>query len=349
MLFSASYIYENCFSKGILKMKKILALLFLTVAFMALVACGGNSAANTTAPSAETTPAVQSTSTSKTASTTQTAATTTYRTEVFTEANGTVVQRDYYNEDKKIVKRETFYPENGLPKENVLYNEYEMPERYELFTRDENGKILERCLETGKYNKTGVTLEKKYVEIYNAKDVLTEETVYSFNEQGRAATGNVKRYDDKGNKTYQGVIYFYFDNTFKEVNGNYCLETIHTSRILEGYSDLPSELDDLLDITDCFHSIERNTTKNVGANNLTAYILSLEQVASLFEYVESQLEDTGCDHSCRYTQQWLSMNIPQEQHEAVLAEIEEMGGYCDCEVLMNCYEEYEEELYDEEE
>lgn len=43
------------------------------------------------------------------------------------------------------------------------------------------------------------------------------------------------------------------------------------------------------------------------------------------------------------------MNIPQEQHEAVLAEIEEMGGYCDCEVLMNCYEEYEEELYDEEE
>ena len=140
-------------------------------------------------------------------------------------------------------------------------------------------------------------------------------------------------------------IYF----TVQEVNGNYCLETIHTSRILEGYSDLPSELDDLMDITACFHSIERKTCKSIGANNMTAYILSLEQVASLFEYVESKLEDTGCDHSRRYTQQWLSMNIPQEQHEAVLAEIEEMGGYCDCEVLMNCYEEFEEELYDEEE
>ena len=140
-------------------------------------------------------------------------------------------------------------------------------------------------------------------------------------------------------------IYF----TVQEVNGNYCLETIHTSRILEGYSDLPSELDDLLDITDCFHSIERKTYKSIGANNMAAYILNLEQVASLFEYVESKLEDTGCDHSRRYTQQWLSMNIPQEQHEAVLVEIEEMGGYCDCEVLMNCYEEYEEELYDEEE
>lgn len=140
-------------------------------------------------------------------------------------------------------------------------------------------------------------------------------------------------------------IYF----TVQEVNGNYCLETIHTSAILEGYSDLPSELDDLMDITACFHSIERKTCKSIGANNMTAYILSLEQVASLFEYVESKLEDTGCDHSRRYTQHWLSMNIPQEQHEAVLAEIEEMGGYCDCEVLMNCYEEYEEELYDKEE
>ena len=29
--------------------------------------------------------------------------------------------------------------------------------------------------------------------------------------------------------------------------------------------------------------------------------------------------------------------------------IEDMGGYCDCEVLMNCYEEYMEELYPEDE
>ena len=67
-------------------------------------------------------------------------------------------------------------------------------------------------------------------------------------------------------------IYF----TVQEVNGNYCLETIHTSAILEGYSDLPSELDDLMDITACFHSIERKTCKSIGANNMTAYILSLE-------------------------------------------------------------------------
>ncbi|MBQ7887069.1 MAG: DUF2695 domain-containing protein [Clostridia bacterium] len=82
---------------------------------------------------------------------------------------------------------------------------------------------------------------------------------------------------------------------------------------------------------------------------MAEYVLSLAQAASLFEYVESQLGETGCDHSRRHTQQWLAMNIPQDRHEAVLAEMEDMGGYCDCEVLMNCYEDYEEELYDEEE
>lgn len=135
----------------------------------------------------------------------------------------------------------------------------------------------------------------------------------------------------------------------QEVSGNYSLETIHTSTILDGYSHLPHELDGLMNITACYDAIDRNTPSNNGEKTMTPYILSLTQVASLFEYVESKLQNTGCDHSRRHTQQWLSMNIPQEQHEAVLAEMEEMGGYCDCEVLMNCYENYEEELYDIEE
>ena len=29
------------------------------------------------------------------------------------------------------------------------------------------------------------------------------------------------------------------------------------------------------------------------------------------------------------------------QHEAILSELEDMGGYCDCEVVMNCYEDYQ--------
>ena len=82
---------------------------------------------------------------------------------------------------------------------------------------------------------------------------------------------------------------------------------------------------------------------------MSKYLLSLEQAASLFEYVESRLCEYECDHSRRYTEQWLDMNIPQNRKEAVLNEMEYMGGFCDCEVLMNCYEDYEEELFDMEE
>ena len=78
---------------------------------------------------------------------------------------------------------------------------------------------------------------------------------------------------------------------------------------------------------------------------MATYLLTLEQVASLFEYLESQLNQSGCDQSLTHTKQWLAINIPQEQHEAILSEMEALGGYCDCEVLMNCYEEYEDALY----
>ncbi len=82
---------------------------------------------------------------------------------------------------------------------------------------------------------------------------------------------------------------------------------------------------------------------------MAEYLLSLEQVASLFEYLEEQLDECGCDHSNKHTQKWLDMNISESDRKAVLSEIEDMGGYCDCEVLMNCYEEYMEELYPEDE
>ena len=82
---------------------------------------------------------------------------------------------------------------------------------------------------------------------------------------------------------------------------------------------------------------------------MTEYILTIEQVEDLFEYVEACLEENGCDHTRRHTEQWITMHIPEEQREEILAEIDDMGGFCDCEVLMNCYEEYDEELYDEEE
>lgn len=70
-----------------------------------------------------------------------------------------------------------------------------------------------------------------------------------------------------------------------------------------------------------------------------AFLLTRAQVEELFEYVEVRVDERGCDHSRTHTRTWLLNHVP-EKVEEVLAEIAEMGGYCDCEVLMNCYEDY---------
>lgn len=69
------------------------------------------------------------------------------------------------------------------------------------------------------------------------------------------------------------------------------------------------------------------------------FLLCKTQVEALFEYVEAKLDECGCDHSRTHTRTWLLNHVP-EKAEETLAEIAEMGGYCDCEVLMNCYVDY---------
>lgn len=70
-------------------------------------------------------------------------------------------------------------------------------------------------------------------------------------------------------------------------------------------------------------------------------ILKRDQVKSLLTYVDIRLTSEGCDHTLRFTDVWLRDNLSQEQIGPALEEIQEMGGYCDCEVLMNCYQDYD--------
>lgn len=73
----------------------------------------------------------------------------------------------------------------------------------------------------------------------------------------------------------------------------------------------------------------------------TQYLLSKVEVEELFSYLENQLESASCDDTLRHTMQWLQDHFPQGKIDDILSEIEEMGGYCDCEVRMNCYEDYD--------
>ena len=77
------------------------------------------------------------------------------------------------------------------------------------------------------------------------------------------------------------------------------------------------------------------------AQQKKAHLLTADQAASLLQYVEFRLLYHTCKHNHRFTQEWLEQHVDFMKHDAVLTELEDMGGYCDCEVLANCYEDYE--------
>lgn len=67
--------------------------------------------------------------------------------------------------------------------------------------------------------------------------------------------------------------------------------------------------------------------------------LTREQLTDLVEFVDALVGKEGCDHELRHTRRWVD-----EQGLAwgpIAAALEELGGYCDCEVVMNCDPEEE--------
>lgn len=71
------------------------------------------------------------------------------------------------------------------------------------------------------------------------------------------------------------------------------------------------------------------------------YILNRTEVKKLFGFLERKLEQTPCNHTMHYTEEWICNNFEDDKRNDIIGEFNEMGGYCDCEVLMNCYEIYD--------
>lgn len=59
---------------------------------------------------------------------------------------------------------------------------------------------------------------------------------------------------------------------------------------------------------------------------------------SLFRAVEARVEGEGCDHTLRATEQWIAEH---QQPETVLGWLKKHGGFCDCEVLANAADHWE--------
>lgn len=72
------------------------------------------------------------------------------------------------------------------------------------------------------------------------------------------------------------------------------------------------------------------------------YILKKGETKKLFNYIIKNLETENCNHTLKYTLQWLGLYVEDEKRRnKIIEEIKEMGGFCDCEVILNCYERYE--------
>lgn len=58
----------------------------------------------------------------------------------------------------------------------------------------------------------------------------------------------------------------------------------------------------------------------------------------MFDMLAQELSTKGCDHTRRLTQQFLEQR--GQAAEAVLAWLDDNGGFCDCEVLANVEERW---------
>lgn len=60
---------------------------------------------------------------------------------------------------------------------------------------------------------------------------------------------------------------------------------------------------------------------------------------AFFESVENSVSESGCDHSLRLTEQWITAN--QQPKEPLIRWLDENGGFCDCEVAANARDHWE--------
>ena len=61
-------------------------------------------------------------------------------------------------------------------------------------------------------------------------------------------------------------------------------------------------------------------------------LLTDTELEALLDHLDERLESEGCDHTHRRTRRWLT---DHGKGDRVLSGFEDLGGYCDCEILSN--------------
>jgi hypothetical protein len=96
--------------------------------------------------------------------------------------------------------------------------------------------------------------------------------------------------------------------------------------------------------------VDKNSRKQIRqqwrdrqrASARAAFPLPPAELKALFDFLDLELPRSGCDHSRRLTETW----IRKQGHDvrSVLAWFDDNGGFCDCEVLANCEQSFDEAM-----
>lgn len=85
-------------------------------------------------------------------------------------------------------------------------------------------------------------------------------------------------------------------------------------------------------------AIVRGIAQRQRANAITSMPISQSDLAELFDHLDEALA-AGCDDSLRFTREFLRSKVLPEA--TIIPWLGEYGGHCDCEVLANVEQEWE--------
>lgn len=86
--------------------------------------------------------------------------------------------------------------------------------------------------------------------------------------------------------------------------------------------------------------IQRELKAKEYENFLNGLPIDKEILMDLFDFLDTEIENQGCNHDYSLTETFLKeRNIDSN---LIFEWFEENGGYCDCEILFNVEEKFEE-------
>lgn len=108
----------------------------------------------------------------------------------------------------------------------------------------------------------------------------------------------------------------------------------------------------LICIDDCDENVKGSTMTKEERRTLLRrwkfkrrkkYILNREEADCLLDYIDEHVVNCGCDGTLKFALEWLEAKYDGDENiiAEIIEELNEDGGYCDCEVVMNCYERYD--------